>query len=737
MCSTLSRHASASSCQARLPPHYTPRWWKDATRSIHASIASTMEERPDEAGERAAVFTATLVPPTANVAGLEAQVVQAIHNSCAASLPEGAGGYLWHREPPVVSQGGDEHPAGTLQVSMRVQDCVEDEWFMTYILRALTERIPGLCVRVEDEDGEFLLIEAANELPKWVRPENAERRVWICDGMLHLVPLEYTTDEPHDEDLEAYLSEKDAVALVRSKEVTTQAPRAVQDAAFARLANYPAAAAAHQHRTIAVLPWSVAKLIVSHPQLIAEAVHALATRDVVSARAAQNPSLFPITPSDAGEAPAQDVVLLPVKMTRHLYAQLSHDRFFPPKAYGKRWQAAVERYRLYISGDDQKQSSVSDEEARLGRWCDTGAKLTAGLELAWAAKSARGANASQSHTRKDDDAFIHALSNLGYFEGETPHSKRWNELAQEARSMAPSAVDHDDTLSELRSLRQTLHAPPSEQAQAAALPWSDVEQHRTAEDDEAWLSMAPEELDAIAQPGGGAEDNTVDRLGTFMTKMNEFLQGEGDVEGAMFQDDTFDDGEEPEDDSEDDMSESEKARRMDALVEPVPLSEWGAANAEKVAAQQDGKIQSAPVPAPTELQPQQSGTRLQGLSGHEHYEGDSDSEGSLQGDEHDPEDERSDRRRWLELKEEDDDVNMENEMPAFLEFTRKALGLSDEQYAQILDERRGRGGMLFYLSSLCPRDALCRERAHGRCAKRCRGARFSRAASAEREYRLF
>ena len=192
-----------------------------------------------------------------------------------------------------------------------------------------------------------------------------------------------------------------------------------------------------------------------------------------------------------------------------------------------------------------------------------------------------------------------------------------------------------------------------------------------------------------------------------MTKMNEFLQGEGDVEGAMFQDDTFDDGEEPEDDSEDDMSESEKARRMDALVEPVPLSEWGAANAEKEAAHPDGQIQSAPARAPTEPQPQQSGARLQGLSGHEHYEGDSDSEGSLQGDEQDPEDERSDRRRWLELKEEEDDVNMENEMPAFLEFTRKALGLSNEQYAQILDERRGRGGTLSYLPSLCPRDAPC------------------------------
>lgn len=30
---------------------------------------------------------------------------------------------------------------------------------------------------IRDNDGEFLLIEAANELPSWVSPENADNRV--------------------------------------------------------------------------------------------------------------------------------------------------------------------------------------------------------------------------------------------------------------------------------------------------------------------------------------------------------------------------------------------------------------------------------------------------------------------------------------------------------------------------------------------------------------------------------
>jgi hypothetical protein len=80
---------------------------------------------------------------------------------------------------------------------------------------------------IRDTDGEFLLIEAANELPNWVSPENAENRLWLYAGHLHLLPLHVRSSGlsarliPDDEaeerqfDPEAYISEEDAIRAVR------------------------------------------------------------------------------------------------------------------------------------------------------------------------------------------------------------------------------------------------------------------------------------------------------------------------------------------------------------------------------------------------------------------------------------------------------------------------------------------------------------------------------------------
>ena len=56
-------------------------------------------------------------------------------------------------------------------------DSVEDEWLVVYILRELSRANPDVWVRVVDTDGQFLLIEAANTLPKWLNPEIADYRV--------------------------------------------------------------------------------------------------------------------------------------------------------------------------------------------------------------------------------------------------------------------------------------------------------------------------------------------------------------------------------------------------------------------------------------------------------------------------------------------------------------------------------------------------------------------------------
>nr|CAH8875494.1 unnamed protein product [Trichobilharzia regenti] len=66
-------------------------------------------------------------------------------------------------------------------------ECIEDEWFIVWILLELSKFDPRIIIQVSDEDGEFLLIECANHLPKWLNPENAENRVWLYQGKLNIL----------------------------------------------------------------------------------------------------------------------------------------------------------------------------------------------------------------------------------------------------------------------------------------------------------------------------------------------------------------------------------------------------------------------------------------------------------------------------------------------------------------------------------------------------------------------
>lgn len=54
---------------------------------------------------------------------------------------------------------------------------VQDEWFIVEILFRLTEQFPDLIARIVDNDGEFMLIEAAEVLPKWANPDTCVQRV--------------------------------------------------------------------------------------------------------------------------------------------------------------------------------------------------------------------------------------------------------------------------------------------------------------------------------------------------------------------------------------------------------------------------------------------------------------------------------------------------------------------------------------------------------------------------------
>ncbi len=58
-------------------------------------------------------------------------------------------------------------------------DNVEDEWFIVYLLKHITRTFSDVAAVVYDTDGQFLLIEAAEHLPKWLDPDSSENRVSI------------------------------------------------------------------------------------------------------------------------------------------------------------------------------------------------------------------------------------------------------------------------------------------------------------------------------------------------------------------------------------------------------------------------------------------------------------------------------------------------------------------------------------------------------------------------------
>ena len=87
--------------------------------------------------------------------------------------------------------GFREGPLPCLWGVAQFGDNLEDEWLVTWLLCELTARVPGTAARAWDNDGEFLLIEAAYSLPRWLKPETATNRSCTLTSYRSLPPFAY------------------------------------------------------------------------------------------------------------------------------------------------------------------------------------------------------------------------------------------------------------------------------------------------------------------------------------------------------------------------------------------------------------------------------------------------------------------------------------------------------------------------------------------------------------------
>ncbi|KAH7927363.1 SGT1-domain-containing protein [Leucogyrophana mollusca] len=639
--------------------------------------------------------------------------------------------FLWHRDPfqlKVVSDP-DKKDAWMLDGRMRVGDCVDDEWCVVWLLREISAKW-DLVISVFDSDGEFLLIEAAEALPSWVKPTNTENRVWIYSSHLHLVPLSHLSppsrtrrrrrlpgskdsDDEGDigDDADEYLASEDALSLVRDATVDTRAPQAVEDIVWQRISGYPAAARNHVHITKAYLPDDIARALSVNPSLAQKPIETFYTRDAIQLRAAHRMSRFP----------PQPYTLRTVKMTRTSYAQLVGQKFYPPKIFG-RWQEQ--------EGTDQ------------WRWRDIGMKLACGFEMLYQESKTRSdvtsadAIKSSSDARKealrrnpDYNAYIQNLVSAGYFRGEVEGSKLWGELESKAADIFVEVRREDDA--SRPSFAALVNAAIS--SAPATLQGSGQE----AEDSEDWMTVDAQSFDDMLEktmhPSSGqkqsdsqamdiddvsGENDAEDRLANeqaaklqdLAKKVEQFVEGEGDVEGARFEDEDFSDEEEFSDekfsDSDDEdvdmqpeVNDAERQAAMDKLVPALQPSEYGQmpasfhSNSQRVAKTtvESDTMESSGTSQPSE-EPTVAPRPIRApILPRDKYEGvDSDDET----DEEDAVDEDDESEEDRPQVVGDIEVDMEDEEAEFLEFSRQALGISDEQWGDIVRERKGRGAFV-------------------------------------------
>ncbi|NXA04294.1 ECD protein, partial [Sapayoa aenigma] len=344
-------------------------------------------------------------------------------------------------------------------------DNVEDEWFIVYLVREITRQFPGLAARIDDNDGEFLLIEAADFLPKWLNPENSENRVFFYKGELHIIPLSETPERECDLSAPCpTISEALTLLSTRSEEFLAAEP--LRAAVYKRIDGYPEKIQASLHRSHCFLPAGIAAVLRRRPSLVAAAVQAFYLRHPGDLRACRRP--FRVFPADQR-------VMTVVTFTRCLYAQLVQQKFVPDRRSG---------YTLPLSSHPQYKAY------------ELGMKLAHGFEIL-CSKSSKVSPDSKRNVLSGPlwERFLRSLKEKDYFKGEMEGSAKYSELLHMAEDYFQQSVTTPESSvevspgDEILALLQTTPVDVKEfEREAACLP---------PEDDDSWLDLTPDALDQM------------------------------------------------------------------------------------------------------------------------------------------------------------------------------------------------------------------------------------------------
>ncbi|CAM9630188.1 unnamed protein product, partial [Choristocarpus tenellus] len=356
-----------------------------------------------------------------------------------------ARGYIWHHDSfslsVVVSENEEMEPH--MYGCLVFGDNTSDEWFVCFLLYQVSRQFPWLTVSMVDTDGQFLLIETAAAIPKFLTPTNSDNRVWLRSGQVHLVmPGAIVDREKTPRALgSGKITCSEGLKAVREGDDHTIADESVQRLIQRKIEGYPEKVQNEMHQVRCFLPITVALVLRIFPGFVSPAAHAFCSGDPMDRkRGALMRRLFSLSDEKSihvdGHCMQKEVThCMPmfveqrVIFTRHLYAMIAQAPMAPPsKVFPQGWGP----------GSAMRLSVASREKASA-----IGQKLSVGLEAAYqqCAKRANGdivASVGSRNWRR----YLSGLERAGFFEGEMEGSKLYKEKIAMAEEFLQDRVVH-------------------------------------------------------------------------------------------------------------------------------------------------------------------------------------------------------------------------------------------------------------------------------------------------------
>ncbi|KAJ7953517.1 SGT1 [Quillaja saponaria] len=383
--------------------------------------------------------------------------LQSLHLQILQTLSPFTTNYIWQHEPFTLSPSSVPKPSCPcssdiphLHGKLRYGDNLDDEWFTVFLLFHVSLQFTSLSIRIWDTDGEFLLIEAAFHLPRWVNPENSLNRVFIRGGDLHIIPRHRLPSPSLADSLDFLIKCGDQ----------SRASESVQLAVKNRITEYPERAKRIMHNVRVRVPVSVAQVLKHEPCLISLAVEGFYDRDIDTMKFAAKMEKFLSGGKD------EELVCVTVKMSRIMYAQLAEQQFQAPKCF----------------------PMPSRSDASVYAEAELGMKIACGFEMMCQQRRREGVEGKGSTW----EAFKESLERSGYFQGMLPGSKEYKRLMQ-------SAEEYYRNSSLFSRASDMMSAPVRRIDEVFALPHS-VDDFTAQEvppsDDDSWFYKGEEELNS-------------------------------------------------------------------------------------------------------------------------------------------------------------------------------------------------------------------------------------------------